>query len=115
MLKEEDFLANGYKRYDGGSTRLKYADYLLQRCIQDEIGKKYYITVFVYDCSRYNHPHLAGLGFMPEVQFREDGVCPTIDVTFHDDESTTVDSLEAFFENLWAHLGKPYVDRHEDA
>jgi len=114
MLKEEDFLLNGYERYDNSGEHIKLASYLLQRRIRDEIGKKYYITVYVYDYSLYNHPHLKGLGFMPEVQFREDGVCPTIDVTFHDDESTTLESMEAFFESLWVHLGKPYVDRYED-
>lgn len=115
MLKEEDFLINGYKRFDGGSAQLKHADYLLQRCIRDEIGKKYFITVYVYDFSRYNQPHLKGLSFMPDVQFREGGVCPTIDVTYIDDESTTLESMETFFENLWVHLGKPYADRYEDA
>jgi len=40
MLKEEDFLLNGYKRFDGGSASLKSAEYLLQRCIRDEIGEK---------------------------------------------------------------------------
>jgi hypothetical protein len=112
MLQEADFLLNGYKRFDGGSAQLKFANYLLQRCVRDDVGKKYYITVYVYDYSQYNHPHLKGLSFMPEVQFREEGVCPTIDVTYHDDESTTLESLEAFFDSMWAHLGKPYDERY---
>lgn len=113
MLQESDFLLNGYKRYDGGSSSLKSADYLLQKCIRDDNGKKYYITVYVYDYTRYNHPHLTGLGYMPDVQFREDGVCPTVDITYHDDKDTTLESLEAFYESMWDHLGKPYCDRYE--
>ncbi len=118
MLTEEEFLLNGYKRFDGGSAILKHADYLLQRCIRDEKGKKYYLTVYVYvrNYSRYisSDDKRLELGFMPEVQFREDGVTPTIDVTFHNDESTTLESMEAFFESMWVHLGKPYADRYED-
>lgn len=114
MLQEADFLLNGYKRFDScGSVALKYANYLLQRCVRDDKGKKYYITVYVYDYSKYDFTSPQPLSFMPEVQFREDGVCPTIDVTYHDDESTTLESLEAFFESMWVHLGKPYDERYE--
>jgi len=113
MLQESDFLLNGYKRFDGSSAALKHADYLLQRCIRDDKGKKYYITVYVYNYDACNHPHLKGLSFMPEVQFREDGVCPTVDITYHDDRYTTLEMLENFFESLWVHLGRPYDERYD--
>lgn len=115
MLNEAGLLLNGYRRFDTRTEPFKLADYLLQKCIRDDKGKKYYITVYVYDRSKYNHPYITGLGFQPEEQFREDGVTSTVDDTYHDDENTTVESMEEFFDALWAHLGKPYCDRNEFA
>lgn len=49
MLIVQDWINQGYKKFH--STFKEYADYGLQKLIKDEVGKKYFITVWVYENS----------------------------------------------------------------
>ena len=111
MLTIESLLAAGYKAYGkSGAARFKNADDLYQKCIRDDKGKKYYITIYMYDWRETVLPYRK-INFMPEVQFRDPSdKCPTIDVTYFDDKNTTVESLESFFDSLWVWHGSNYYE-----
>ena len=114
MLTEKDLIESGYKRFNQASETIRGASYGLQRKIQDDLGIRYYITVYVYDWRPYKMEGRVfpnDFSFMPDVQFLEDGVCPTVDMTYHDDDGTTVQSMEAFFDRAWQFMGMPYNDR----
>ena len=50
-LVPEDWIAKGYKQFK--STIKPLADFGLQKRFDDENGKRYFITVWVYDNSAY--------------------------------------------------------------
>ena len=110
-LTPEDWIAKGYRKHD---QKLKSADFLLQKLIDDEVGKRYYITVYVYDRSTYPHniPNLPRWGYMPEVQFRyQDGSFANIDYN----SFNTIEQTEKYFERLWIFFGKEveYYDEYD--
>lgn len=116
----QDWIDAGYKRWETNKTEInKLADFGLQKRIDDETGKKYFITVYVYDWRPYKERGHIGpeFGFMPDVQFGEFGesedtnVSPIIDVTYHVRETDTVEKIEKFYEDMWEHLKRPYYER----
>ena len=115
MLTVEDFLEAGYKRFE---QTYNSADYGLQKCIRDDKGKKYYITVFVYEHFKSEYykanPHMNRYGFTPNVQYHEiDENDVTTDVSLIVDYSnTTVKIIEDKFEMLWKVLGGVYYERY---
>ena len=50
MLTIQNWLDAGYKKYYGG--HLNNADFLLQKRFDDEVGKKYFIDIWVYEHSK---------------------------------------------------------------
>ncbi len=54
-LTTQDFLDKGYKKF---KSVLNNADFGLQRVVRDEEGnKKYFLTVYAYDFSKYPIPN----------------------------------------------------------
>ena len=112
MLTIQDWLDAGYKRYNGSS--LNSADFLLQKRVTDEVGKKYFIDIWVYEHSKHDYynvnPNLPAVSFQPEVQFRRDPDM-TMNVTFIMNKDSTIAEVEQQVECLWLFLEKPYYER----
>ena len=114
MLTPQHFIEKGYKRRElGNYEKNTLADYLLQKLIDDEDGKKYYIDIYVYDYSTQERfKDWPKYGFQPEVQFRE-GKHPTMNVQVLIDSSTTVQEIEDTFEELFKSTGAEYYSLYE--
>ena len=114
-LTPEDWIAKGYKQFK--STIKPLADFGLQKRFDDENGKRYFITVWVYDNSAYmdRYEGWSMWSFQPDVQFKmEDGT--TFDVVYHHTNNTqwgvtSIDDVEAFFYNMWEKLGCQYYEK----
>ena len=113
MLKPADFIKAGYRKYPIGSfdRSTTLADFSLQKRIDDDKGKKYFITIYVYDYVKSNH---AGKmqkdwGFAPKSQFCR-GKHPTIDTELIVDTNTSIEEIEATFEALFTASGAEYYE-----
>lgn len=93
----------------------KLADFLLQKLISDEHGKKYYITVFCYDRKKYPTYgiKLSEYGYMPTVQFyiQKEHTGPFFNVEMNNIRSIT--EVEEYFEKLWNLFGCVYYELYE--
>ena len=111
MLTIQDWLDAGYKRYD--RDFLNKSDFLLQKRFDDEVGKKYFIDVWVY---KPKHVYYAGnyallaVSFQPEVQFQRGEDMP-LNMTFIMNNDSTIAEVEQQVECLWLFLEKPYYGR----
>lgn len=110
-LTPEDWITKGYRKHN---QKLNHADFLVQKLIDDEVGKRYYITVYVYDRSLYPHniPNLPRWGYMADVQFRHpDGSFTNVQYNSFE----TIDQVEKHFDKIWAFFGKDaeYYDEYE--
>lgn len=113
----DDWLNAGYKRYEipSYSEAYKLADFFLQKCLTDDVGKKYHITVYVYDRSRYpDYPehYTEQYGFMPVGHFSLAGIdSPFFEVSMNG--TFTNEECESWFDKLWVVFGKPYYREYE--
>lgn len=112
MLTIQDWLDAGYKRYD--RDHLNNSDFLLQKRFDDEVGKKYFIDVWVYEHSKHEYyirnSAIPPVAFQPEVQFqREEDM--TLNMTFIMNNDSTISEVEQQVECLWLFLEKPYYER----
>ena len=113
-MKVQDWIDAGYKRYN--ENYLKNAEFLLQKCISDSTGVKYFIDVWVYDYTKaaFFREGMPEMSFEPGVQFQ--GREPVMNVTLLvSATSCTVQDIENEFENLWKSLGCPYYEKYEDS
>jgi hypothetical protein len=113
MLIVQDWIDLGYKKFN--STFKEYADYGLQKLIKDEVGKKYFITVWVYENSKkgYFREGMQPTSFSPEVQFRlykNDEELPTVNMDFILNSASTIKEIEDMIEWYWLYSGKPYYE-----
>lgn len=115
MLTIQNWIDVGYKQHNQQTPN--NSDFLLQKCIRDENGKKYFINVWVYE--HYNKdyfsrvPVMHPVGFSPEVQFRKEGdITTNIDLILNED--STILEVERHFEGLWFFLGRPYYEKWND-
>jgi hypothetical protein len=108
MLQEQDFIDAGYKKFH--QTFHNNADFGLQKLIHDEKGKRYYITVFVYDWTKYpQFQHIHPFGFQPEVQFKlPSGIY--LDVSQLVNNDTTVKQIEYTFAEIFEKMRCDYYD-----
>jgi len=103
-MTPEDWLTAGYNRYKSPHNN---ADFLLQKCVRDDTGKKkYYIDVYVYDWAKYWNPVPYQWSFAPEANFHDSsdkttGVTIQLNLTPDD----TIASVEAMMEKFWAFVG----------
>lgn len=114
MLTPQHFIEKGYKRRElGNYEKNTLADYLLQKLIDDEDGKKYYINIYVYDYSKHERAKdWSKYGFQSEVQFRE-GKHPAMNVQVLIDSRSTVQEIEDTFEELFKSTGAEYYSLYE--
>ena len=107
-LTPEDWEAKGYKRFE--STFKPNAAFGLQKRFDDEIGKKYFITIWVYDHEDEYHRQFMGLpqwkdqfsryGFQPDVQFTYSDIPFDISLHFSNSDKwgvTPIEYVERFF------------------
>ena len=112
----DDWLSAGYKRFEMNNSPInKSADFGMQKLFSDDTGKRYYITVYVYDRSRYpgypwgkdDEPQY---GFMPTTHYTV-GKDDEYNYPFFNLEMNgtfTIAEAEAWFEKAWEMFGKPY-------
>ena len=115
-MTDDDWITAGYKWHDVSNHDLhKHASYLLQKRFDDEEGKKYFITVYCYDRSKYPPPHNKGIGYMPTAHFTLGDNMPFFNVEMNGIESWDggVNGVEAWFDALWKGFGKPYYEKWE--
>ena len=111
-----DWLSAGYKRFELRKPLTKSADFGLQKLFRDDTGKRYYITVYVYDRTRYpGYPWQDALpepyGFMPTAQFNLGENMAWFDVEMNG--KFTIAECEEWFDKLWVLFGKPYYSKDE--
>lgn len=118
MLTNENLLAAGYKRFNSSREGIKGGDYGYQKRIYDEQGIRYHITIYVYDWRPYKDngalTDCSDFGFQPEVQYQHSTVYPTVTMTYFDDDSTTVETMEQFFYAAWVFMERPYYEEYDD-
>lgn len=116
----DDWLSAGYKRFEFSKEGdiFKSADFGLQKLFRDDTGKRYYITVYVYDRTRYpgypwNEALPAPYGFMPTAQFNL--ILGEHRVFFNVEMNGKIDiaEMEVWYELLWEMYGKPYYSKDE--
>ena len=109
----QQWLDAGYKRYN--KDYFNNADFLLQKCVKDDVGRKYFIDIWVYNHANteYFREGMPEISFQPEVQIQ--GREPVMNVTLLVTATTlSVQGIESEFENLWKSLGCPYYEKYED-
>lgn len=105
MLTVEDFLAAGYERFE---QTYNNADYGLQKCIRDDKGEKYFITVYV--CEHFKNeyfksvPNMQRFSFSPNVQYKDENDVITDVSLIVDYSNTSIKAIEDRFEMLWKAL-----------
>jgi hypothetical protein len=109
MLTTQNWIDAGYRKFN----HVYNGDYGLQKLIKDEIGKRYFITVYVYEWFKY--PNFAGtrkVSFAPTVQFCFD-IKPTVNIDLIINENTLIEEVEDVFNGYWEFNGKPYYEYYE--
>lgn len=109
MLTVKDFTDSGYKQFP--SSGLNNSDFGLQKLISDDFGKRYYITVWAYDWSKYpqyNHPRK--ISFSPDVQLRlENGTNIDVQILLNPDSS--IQDIQSFYNEMWEKFNCQYYER----
>jgi hypothetical protein len=110
-LKPSDWIEQGYKRHD---QKIGHCDYILQKRFDDETGKKYFITIYVYENYNKSYSHQLPEGcpqysFTPNTQFEIEGN-PTVNLELIMQSTHTIEGVEQQIEDAWNNFGKPYYE-----
>ena len=117
-IHPEQWIAEGYRKHNVNPIMSQNADYILQKLFSDDAGKRYYLTVYVYEnynkdyYLRYNAQCRGALplySYTPDVQLSPEGEC-TVNVQLLMDRDSTIDSVEGQVYDLWVNLGCPYYE-----
>jgi len=117
-IKPEDWIALGYRKSPVNPILDKNADYILQKLFSDDAGKRYYLTVYVYE--NYNKSYyekynaqcegtVPPYAYTPDVQFNPEGEC-TMNVQLLMNRDSTIGAVENQVYDLWVNLGCPYYE-----
>ena len=100
MLTNQDFIDAGYTRWRPSPFYECVTD-LLQKCVTDEYGKRYYINVNRWDFSRYERSNRTNVNYESTVQFTlKNGAYINID-GLHVGTDWTIEEMEKFYAELW--------------
>lgn len=86
-----------------------------QKRFDDELGKKYFITVNTYDYTSINKD--MGIKSEADSQFyivRPDDSEITFNVQCFIDKDSTIDGMENFFSNIWTQMGCRHYERFDE-
>jgi hypothetical protein len=117
-LTKDDFIVAGYKEFKTYSW-MNLSDYGLQKKFTDELGVKYFITVYAYDnkANGYWNEHNLNINskpevsFSPDIQFRRDRTNKiTLDIQLLINRTTTVQEIEDEVLSLWLATGGDYYE-----
>lgn len=114
----DEWIARGYRRHDFNKdderARIinKNSDFILQKRFDDSTGKKYFITVYVYN--RLSYPVelrqvMPEYGFMPTAHFSLRDAQPFFNIEMNSPQS--IDQVESYFEMFWDTLNRPYYEK----
>lgn len=113
-IHPDQWIAEGYRKHNVNPIIGKNADYLLQKLFKDNVGKRYYLTAYVYE--NYNkdwyaqyESALAPYSYAPDVQFSPEGEC-TMNVQLLMGNDTRIQDVEQQVYDLWVNIGKPYYE-----
>lgn len=112
-ITPQQWMDRGYLKYNQDS--LNHSDYLLQKRVDDEFGKKYYITVYVYDNLKMMQTYpsfpkfLTDHTYMVECNFELGNDGPTVNPRITN--FSTIDEVEELCEKFWVMLDKPYYEK----
>lgn len=111
MLTAQDFIDKGYKQFK--QTNWNHSDFGLQKCVYDDKGKKYYITVWAYDWTKHPELHtISPMSFEPDLQFKlPEGLSMNFQLLLNND--STVDQIETKVEEIWIKLGCLHYELYE--
>jgi hypothetical protein len=121
-MTPDDWIAAGYKRHDVAKKEMnKLADFLLQKRFDDDEGKKYFITVYCYDRTKYPEPyrsHVEGntIGYIPTAQFVLGDNLPHFNIEMNGIELLQggIKAVEDWFEVFWKVFRQPYYEKWID-
>lgn len=116
ILELDDWINAGYKRFN--QATMNNSDYLVQKLFADDKGKRYYLTVYVYEHFNKEYysrllPGISKFSFTPDVQFQQ-GDKPTVDIKLILSKDHTIKDVEQQIEVLWESLGKPYYELYDN-
>ena len=97
-MTREELINAGYDRYDPAPISNECVTDLYQKCVKDDIGKKYYINVNRWDftpCGQKNEP----IGYECNVQFRHKKTGEYTDIVCLDGWS--VADMEKYYADIW--------------
>lgn len=108
----QDFLDAGYRKFTQNNLKT-YTNEFLQKRFDNSIGKKYFITVGIYDNRKYvDQFKVDPFSFEPESQFESNGV--TFNITMLSSSSTTIKKIEDFFESTWQKMNCEYYEKFNE-
>lgn len=121
-MTPDDWIAAGYKRFDVPNKEMnKLADFLLQKRFDDDEGKKYFITVYCYDRTKYPEPYrshvgINTIGYMPTAHFALGDNLPHFNIEMNSIETLHggIKAVEDWFEVLWKVFRQPYYEKWID-
>ena len=114
MITEEILLQNEYKKFKNTwakNTELNTYICSYQKRFDDEIGKKYFITLDLHDYSRLTSQYAKS--WSVNVQFYISGGT-TFKVEYFIYDNTTIQMIEVFYEKLWGVMGCKYYEKWDE-
>lgn len=107
MTTKDELIAKGYKPFTQHNLK-EFTNSFWQKCVRDDRGKKYYITIAEYDNSKFPEiVKIAGaFSYQPEVQFTSHGITFNVDML----QPESILEMEHFFENMWNSLECDYYE-----
>lgn len=100
LMTDLDFLENGFHKFQPTQFDSDGVEACFQKRYDDEVGKKYFITVKKW--RPMTHPHTKetfGPGYEYNVQMYKKGSHDAVDILFH--SSWTLKDVESYMEQIW--------------
>ena len=121
-MTPDDWIAAGYKRYEVRNKQTnKLADFLLQKRFDDDEGKKYFITVYCSDRTKYPEPHVrffkdTPIAYAPTAHFVLGDNLPHFNIEMNAVETLHggIRAVEDWFEVFWKVFRQPYYEKYAD-
>lgn len=99
-LTKQDFINAGYTIWKPNPNHELETD-LFEKCVTDNIGKRYFIHVTRWDFDKYptNNGVPIGIRYEARVQFTKKDTGNTVNINFL--HGFSIDEMEKFYEDQW--------------